>query len=83
MPFTIPDESEAAFAPQARLFQTDLETLALAHNGTGVLSGCAVTAQGSPDMTVAVAAGCSTRSLAATPRSRPPTGRTHGLTWSW
>jgi hypothetical protein len=55
--FTIPDEVEAAFAPQARLFQSDLEILALAHGATGVISGCAVTAQGTPDMTVAVAAG--------------------------
>jgi hypothetical protein len=55
--FSIPDESEAAFAPQARLFQTDLDALVAALTGTGVVEGCAVTAQGTPDMTVAVAAG--------------------------
>lgn len=55
--YTIPNEPAAAFAPQARLFQTDLEILALAHGASGVISGCAVAAQGSPDMTVAVAAG--------------------------
>ena len=57
MPFTIPDEAEAIYAPQARLFQTDLEILSNAVGLTGVVSGCAVAAQGTPDMTVAVASG--------------------------
>lgn len=37
--------------------QTDIDALVAALAGTGVVSGCAVTAQGTPDMTVAVAAG--------------------------
>lgn len=57
MAFNIPDESEAAFPAQAGLFQTDLDILVAGHNGIGVVSGCDVTAQGSPNMTVAVAAG--------------------------
>lgn len=57
MPFTIPDETEATYPPQARLFQTTLEILAAAPGRTGVVNGCAVTAQSTPDMTVAVGAG--------------------------
>lgn len=57
MALRIPNEADAAFAPQARLFSDDIEALVRGYEGTGVISGCAVTAQGSPDMTVAVAAG--------------------------
>jgi hypothetical protein len=57
MPFTVPDESEAAFQAQSGVYQTDLDALVAGQGGTGVLTGCAVTAQGSPDMTLAVAAG--------------------------
>lgn len=55
--FTIPDKDEAAFPIQSGWFQSDIDALAAAYAGTGVLSGCSVTAQGSPDMTVAVASG--------------------------
>jgi hypothetical protein len=67
--FTIPNESAAGFADQAEPDQRDIEilTAGLSHGTgsagsygvgpTGVETGCAVTAQGSPDMTVAVAAG--------------------------
>ena len=37
--------------------QSDIDALVMGINGNGVVSGCDVTAQGSPDMTVAVAAG--------------------------
>lgn len=57
MGFTIPDASEATFPAQAGLYQTDIDALAAGSQGTGVESGCAVTAQGSPDMTLAVASG--------------------------
>lgn len=58
MPFTIPDKDESfAPMPQSRWMQTDIDALVQGLNGEGVLSGCEVTAQGSPDMTVAVAAG--------------------------
>lgn len=57
MAFSIKDKSEATYTDLSRLYQTDLDALVLAHQGIGVLTGCAVTAQGSPDMTVAVAAG--------------------------
>lgn len=58
MAFTIPDKGEGANDIQSILFQEHLDILVDGIGGlTGVLSGCAVTAQGSPDMTVAVAAG--------------------------
>jgi hypothetical protein len=55
--FDVPNQGDAAFADQARLFSQDLDILAAALAGTGVVSGCSVTAQATPDMTVAVAAG--------------------------
>jgi hypothetical protein len=56
--FTIPDKGEGQNDIQSILFQEYLEILADGINGEDcVLSGCAVTAQGSPDMTVAVAKG--------------------------
>jgi hypothetical protein len=56
--FTIPDNDEVS-SPyhQARWMQTDIDALVSGIAGNGILSGCAVTAQGSPNMTVAVAAG--------------------------
>jgi hypothetical protein len=68
MPYTIPNEATAGFLDQAEPDQRDIEilTAGISHGTggsnygvgpTGVQSGCAVTAQGSPDMTVAVAAG--------------------------
>lgn len=41
----------------AVLYETDMRILRDGLAGVGVVSGCAVTAQGSPDMTVAIAAG--------------------------
>lgn len=55
MTFTIPDESSAGHADQAEPKTLDFQ--ALARRDTGVVSGCAVTAQTIPDMTVAVASG--------------------------
>jgi hypothetical protein len=57
MGFSVPNAGDAAFGAQARLSAGDLDALSAAHSGTGVVSGCGVTAQGSPDMTVAVEAG--------------------------
>lgn len=58
MSFTIPDKGEGANDIQSILFQQDIEILAAGISGVDcVLSGCACTAQGSPDMTVAVAKG--------------------------
>lgn len=57
MPFTIPHAVDAGFADQAELDAVDFEIFLQGYLQTGVISGCAVTAQGSPDMTVAVAAG--------------------------
>ena len=56
--FTI-QSRDVAFdaATQSVWYDTDLAILTAALNGEGVVSGCAVTAQGSPDMTVAIAAG--------------------------
>lgn len=42
---------------QSRIFSTDIDILVAGIGGSGVVSGCAVTAQGSPDMTLAVASG--------------------------
>lgn len=63
----VPNEADAGFPDQARLDSRDLAIMDAASGGvagtgygtgpTGVQSGAAVTAQGSPDMTVAVAAG--------------------------
>jgi hypothetical protein len=56
MPFTIPDKGEGLSDIQSILFQEYLDILVEGLNGANcVLSGGAVTAQGSPDMTVAVA----------------------------
>lgn len=57
MAFTILDNDESTAEHQSRLMQTDIDALSAAFNNTYVTSGCAVTAQGTPDMTVAVAAG--------------------------
>lgn len=57
MALTIPNASDAAFPAQSEPDAVDIDILVAALNGQGVVSGCAVTAQGSPDMTVAVAAG--------------------------
>jgi hypothetical protein len=57
MGFTIPNNDLAFNANQSRIFEADLKILAQGINGEGVIGGCAVTAQGSPDMTLAVAAG--------------------------
>jgi hypothetical protein len=56
VPF-IPNEADAAFATQAAPDSQDFEALRAGSDATGVVTGCAVSAQGSPDMTVAVAAG--------------------------
>lgn len=53
----IPNEAAASFPEQAELHQADLDALRRSNDVSGVLSGCAVTAQGTPNMTVAVAAG--------------------------
>jgi hypothetical protein len=56
--FTIPDKGEGQNDIQSIAFQEDFEILAAGVSGTDcVLVGCTVTAQGSPDMTVAVAKG--------------------------
>lgn len=57
MAFDLPDRADAAFDAQARLFSNDVKALTQAAGLTGVKSGCGVTAQGSPNMTLAVAAG--------------------------
>ena len=58
MAWTIPDKGEGANDIQSILFQEYLEVLAAGSSDTDFVSaGCAVTAQGSPNMTVAVADG--------------------------
>lgn len=57
MAFTIPNNPDAFNTHQAEIDKADIDILVAAFAGDGVISGCAVTAQGSPDMTVAVAAG--------------------------
>mgnify|MGYP000861097264 CR=1 FL=1 len=55
--FTIPNAADAAFSAQAQIDKVDVDILVSGYAGTGVVSGCAVTAQTTPDMTLAVAAG--------------------------
>lgn|GEM_PF-1384952 len=57
MAFTIPNVSVAGFTDQAEPDSVDIDILTAGYAGTGVATGCAVTAQGTPDMTVAVASG--------------------------
>lgn len=57
MAFTIPNLADAGFPDQAEPDKVDIDIIVAALNRTGVVSGCAVTAQGTPDMTVAVASG--------------------------
>lgn len=57
MAWTIPNVGAAGNADQAEVHEADLRQLARGFDRFGVISGCAVTAQGAPDMTVAVAAG--------------------------
>lgn len=57
MAFRILDNDESFNDDQSALMDTDLQVLVAALEGVGVISGCAVTAQGSPNMTVAVASG--------------------------
>jgi len=58
MPFTIPNAAVAEDVTQAQPDQFDFNgMIAAAFAGTGIVTGCAVTAQGTPNMTVAVAAG--------------------------
>src|SRR5262245_14966253 len=57
MAFKIPNAAAAEDPSQAQVDSGDFDVLVAAFAGTGVVSGCAVTAQASPDMTLAVAAG--------------------------
>src|SRR5215831_4451454 len=58
MPFTIPNAVDAEDPSQAQVDARDFsDILAAGFSWTGVVTGCAVTAQGTPNMTVAVAAG--------------------------
>lgn len=57
MAFGIPDTANAAVAGQAEPDSVDFDAIAAGIAAGGVISGCAVTAQGTPNMTVAVAAG--------------------------
>lgn len=58
MAFTIPDKGEGLNDIQSILFQEYLDVLVAGIGSTAyVKTGCAVTAQGTPNMTVAIAAG--------------------------
>lgn len=58
MTVDIPNLADAAFPAQSKLWNSDLRIIGNAAGGqTGVIGGLEVTAQGSPDMTVAVASG--------------------------
>ena len=57
MAFAIPNHADAFSAFQAEPDSVDFDILAAGYSGNGFISGCAVTAQSTPDMTVAVAAG--------------------------
>jgi hypothetical protein len=56
--FTIPNSSDVEDVSQAQPDARDFSAMLVpAFSGTGIFNGCAVTAQGTPNMTVAVAAG--------------------------
>jgi hypothetical protein len=55
--FTVPNEASASYTDQAELDAMDIQVIVAGFAGTGVISGCLVTAQGSPDGTVAVSSG--------------------------
>lgn len=55
--FTIPNEADAFNANQAEPDKVDIDILVAGYAGTGLNTGCEVTAQASPDMAVAVASG--------------------------
>jgi hypothetical protein len=57
MAFTVPNEASASYTDQSEIDAIDLKILSGLGIGSGVLTGCVVTAQGSPDDTVAVSAG--------------------------
>ena len=57
MAFTIPNLGAAPHDDQAFPNQADIDALSAGIGGNGVTSGCLVTPQGSPNMTVHVAAG--------------------------
>lgn len=57
MSFNIPNVADAAFPRQSGIYAADIAGLVASLAADGVLSGCGVTAQGSPDTTLAVAAG--------------------------
>lgn len=57
MAFGIPNKADALYPRQAGGFSSDIDTISAAIAGDGVLSGMGVSAQGTPDMTVAVATG--------------------------
>lgn len=57
MTFTIPNYADATYSDQAEPDSIDFNILTSGIGGNGIVSGCAVTAQGTPDMTVAVGSG--------------------------
>ncbi len=57
MAFTIPNLADAFHADQAQVDRVDFDILQAGYGFTSVVSGCDVTAQGTPNMTCAVAAG--------------------------
>lgn len=57
MAFQIPNLGEASYEDQAFPNSTDIDVLVNGFTGDGIVSGCDVTAQGSPDMSVHVASG--------------------------
>lgn len=57
MAFRIPNKADVSYARQAGGFSTDIDTVAAALAGDGVLTGMGAAAQSTPDMTIQVAAG--------------------------
>lgn len=53
----IPNKASAAYVRQAGVMAADIRAMMLASAGDGIISGLSVAQQGTPDMTVAVAAG--------------------------
>lgn len=79
--FTIPNLASAPFPAQAEPDSGDIEALARAFAGTGAVTGCAVTAQGPPNLSVVVAPGTVTNggTLVTVAGANPAVAAGHAL----
>lgn len=76
MGFVVPNSGESSYPVQSEPDRGDFTALTAAARGTGVVSGCAVTATGTPDLTTHIASGVvSVGGVEATPAADSLTHR--------